>query len=74
MHGIRYIKYGNGNETNPTALPSRVKGIMVITMIPKKLSNVSGVDARLCINGSFIVRIICITSDWLHIDSTNQPA
>ena len=73
-HGKRNKKNDKGNETNPIALPSKVNGIIVITMIPKKLSIVSGADALLCIKGNFIVRIICITSDWLHMDSTNQPA
>ena len=39
-----------------------------------KVSNVTGAEARLWINGSFGVRIMWITSVWLHMDSTNHPA
>ena len=72
-HGKRNKKNDKGNDENPSTLPSSVNGIIVIKIIPKKFSNVSCADARLCIKGNFIVRIICITSDWLHMDSTNQP-
>ena len=46
----------------------------VSTAMPVKVSNVTGAEARLWINGSFGVRIMWITSVWLHMDSTNHPA
>ena len=62
-HGKRNKKNDKGNDENPSTLPNSVNGIIVIKIIPKKFSNVSCVEARLCIKGNFIVRIICITND-----------
>ena len=51
IHGIRYAKYDAGNATRPSAAPNGVNGITVRTAIPVMVSNVTGADARLWING-----------------------
>ena len=58
IHGIRYAKYDAGKATRPSAAPNGVNGITVRTAIPVMVSNVTGADARLWINGSFGVRIM----------------
>ena len=48
--------------------------MMVSTAMPVIVSSVTGAEARLWIKGSLGVRIMWMTSVWLHIDSTKQPA
>ena len=71
---ISHGKNDNGKAASPSVFPSAVNGIAVKTAMPVKEMMVSGKDARLCINGIFGVRSICITKVCVHIDSTNQPA
>ena len=72
MQGIRYAKYTPGNATNPSFAPNAVNGIIVSTVIPVNVSNVRGTVARLWINGIFGVRIIWITSVWLHMEGIRK--
>ena len=74
MQGNKYAKKAPGSATKPNILPKPVNGIIVNTAMPVKVKSVSGADARLWMNGILGVLIIWITSVWLHIDSTNQPA
>src|SRR5574344_1984983 len=55
------------------ARPMPVNGITVSNRIPADVSSVTCHDAWLCRNGTLGVLIICMTSVWLHMDSTNHP-
>ena len=50
-----------------------MKGSSVTTAMPSIVSSITGRDARLWMNGSFLVRIMCMTSVCVHMDSMNQP-
>lgn len=74
MQGIRKAKYSGGRATKPSRVPSGVKGMRVRAVMPASVTSVSGAEARLWIKGSLGVRIMWMTSVWLHMDSTNHPA
>ena len=67
-------KYTAGSGARPRASPTGVKGIHVAIPMPASDRSATGAEARLCTKGRWGVRIVWITSIWLHMDSTNHPA
>ena len=63
-----------GNGVRPMAAPKAVYGMNVVRAIPAALARMTGIDALLSMKGTCGVRIICMMSVWLHMDSMNQPA
>lgn len=53
--------------------PKRVKGIIIPAAIIASVMHITGHDARLCMNGIFLVRIMCTMSVCDSRPSTNHP-
>ena len=70
QHNQRQIgEVDRRQRTQPQRRGERREGQRVTTAMPSIVSSITGRDARLWMNGSFFVRIMCMTSVCVHMDS-----